>query len=392
MASSAIASKTAKAAGFIDGPISLMDNDKFHLTGKHYFLTHSIGAQPKTYDARIAKSYTEPWRHAGAGAWESWLDAVSQFQTGLAPLIGAEPQDICPQTNVSGALTKILYSLPARTRRTKIVLTEDDFPTVGFVLAQARRLGYELVFLPGGERLADPDAWAPAFQDDVQLVLATQVYSNSSVLAPVEEIARRARARGVFSIIDVAQSAGAVPLKLNDWRPDFAVGTCLKYLCSGPGAAFLWALRDTAERCAPMDVGWFSHEQPFAFDIHNFNYAKGAGRYLGGTPSIAPFAGAGAAFDILAKHGVDAIYAHNQKLLSRLFEALPRRAVLSSTGQGSRGSGALIKVQDYEPAVAALARAGIIHDTRLDAVRISIHLYNEKGDIDALVETLSPYL
>ncbi len=369
-----------------------MNSDLFHLPQPHYFLSHSVGAQPRTYGDALAGGFLDPWRKKGADVWTPWFDALEQFRNGLAPLIGANPDDICPQSNVSSGISKILFSLPERARRKKIVLTEDDFPTVGFALGQAQRAGYELVFLPGGERLADPDTWTPAFQDDVQLVLTTHVYSNSSILAPCAEIARRARERGVFSVLDIAQSAGTIPIKLDEWAPDFAVGTSLKYLCGGPGAAYLWAQKDTAARCAPMDVGWFSHAQPFEFDIHHFEYAPGAGRYTGGTPSIGPFAGARAGHEILNSHGVEAIYEHNQGLLSRLFSQLPSEAFLSTQTEGARGSAAIIKVRDYEAAAASLADAGVAHDTRLGAVRISIHLYNDESDIDALTSALQDHL
>ncbi len=365
-----------------------MDADKFHLPGKHYFLSHSVGAQPKAWAQTMAQGYGDPWRTEGFNVWGPWFDALA----GLAPILGADPQDIAPQGNVSSGIAKILFSLPERAGRNKIVLTEDDFPTVGFALEQGARRGYELVFLPGGESLADPDAWSRAFADDVQLVVATQVYSNSSVLAPSAEIAKRARAAGVFSLLDVAQAAGTTPVRLNQWRPDFAVGTSLKYLCGGAGAAFLWADPETAAACKPLDVGWFSHADPFEFDIHHFDYAPGAARFTGGTPSIAPFAGAAAGHALINAHGVDGVYAHNQKLLSRLFDALPREAFLSTTKQGARGSGALIRVTDYDAAAAALASAGVGHDTRLGAVRVSVHLYNDEKDIDALVAAIEPYL
>ncbi len=369
-----------------------MDRDKFHLPGKHYFLSHSVGAQPKTMDAAMATGFADPWRREGAGVWDTWFETLALARAGLAPLIGADPNDLCLQSNVSSGISKILFSLPERTGRTKIVLSEDDFPTVGFALAQARRIGYELVFLPGGARLADPDAWAPAFEDDVQLVATTRVYSNSSVMAPAGEIARRAREAGVFSLLDVAQAAGAVPVRLNEWAPDFAVGTALKYLCGGPGAAFLWVQSDTAAQCAPMDVGWFSHENPFELDIRHFEYAQGAARYTGGTPSIAPAAGALAGFEIIGAHGIDAIYAHNQALLSRLFDGLPDGAVQSMMTEGARGSGVLVKVRDYDAAAADLAEAGVIHDTRQGLARLSVHLYNDENDIDALLAALTPHL
>ena len=315
-----------------------MDRKSFHLPDKHYLLSHSVGAQPKGFDAAFGEHYGALWREKGAALWDHWLATIDRFTEGLAPLIGADAKDICPQPNVSSALTKILFGLPERPGRKKIVLTEDDFPTIGFVLSQAQRAGYELEFLPGGTQLADPDAWAPAFEEDVQLVLATHVFSNHNTLSPVAEITKRARAKGVFSIIDAAQSAGGVPIDLAAWAPDFCIGTSLKYLCGGTGAAFLWASPEVALQSAPMDVGWFSHENPFEFDIRNFTYANGAKRFLGGTPSVAPFAGAIAGQKILAAHGLDNAYTHNQSLMTRLFANVPIDAVKSMSQQGRRGN------------------------------------------------------
>lgn len=357
-----------------------------------YFLSHSIGLRPSAAAAALDEGYAAPWKEADGKTWDHWFAALDRFRENLAPLIGAAAEDVCPQTNISGALTKILFALPERARRKKIVLSEDDFPTVGFVLAQARRLGYELVFLPGGARLADIDAWSPAFHDDVQLVLATHVFSNSSVLAPVVEIAARARQRGVFSILDIGQSAGAVPIDLKSWRADFAVGTSVKYLCGGPGAAFLWTEKETAARAAPLDVGWFSHEAPFEFAIRDFRYAQGALRFMGGTPSVAPFAAASAGARVLGEAGISAIFAHNQRLLGRLIAALPQGALISHGKEGERGSAALIAVNDVAAASKALAAAGIIHDQRAGAIRVSAHLYNSDKDVDALLRALEPWL
>lgn len=369
-----------------------MQREAFHIPGKRYFLTHSIGCQPKAHDAAVSAGYAEPWRAPQEDTWTPWLETIERFKTGLAPLIGARAEDLCVQTNVSGALAKILFSLPERGKRRKIVLTEDDFPTVGFVLAQAERMGYELCFLPGGQRLADPEVWTAALDAHTQMVLATHVFSNSSVMAPVAEICRVAREREVFSVLDVAQSAGGVIVDLDAWRPDFAIGTSLKYLCGGPGAAYLWADRKAAARCEPLDVGWFSHEAPFEFDIRSFRFAEGAARYYGGTPSIAPFAGASSAHAILGEVGMETIAAHNQALLARLIDALPRTSILSMTKTGAHGCGVMVKPKNTDKAAAALKDAQVFFDTRQNALRFSVHLYNSEDDVDALAAVLDPHL
>lgn len=360
----------------------------FHAPKGRYFLSHSVGLMPRAALDTLGTGFVAPWQDASGATWDLWLAAIDRFRGGLGPLIGAAPADICPQTNVSSALTKIIFSLPERARRKKLVLTEDDFPTIGFVAGEARRLGYELLLLPGGPRLADIDAWTPAFHDDVQLVISTHVFSNTSVRAPVAEISRRAHERGVFSVLDLAQSAGAVPVDLSGWRPDFAIGTSVKYLCGGPGACFLWTEKETAARCSPLDVGWFSHEQPFEFDIRNFRYAEGAMRFWGGTPSVAPFAIAASGLETLTHFGVDAVFAHNQRLLSLLIEGLPKGALLSHGKEGERGSSAVLAARDIEAASAALTAAGVHHDRRNGGVRVSAHLYNTDDDVRSLREAL----
>ncbi len=369
-----------------------MYRSAFHIPDGLYFLTHSVGCQSKTYDEMVKSKFVEPWRAATADIWPRWFTALEDFNAGLAPLIGAQANDVCPQTNVSSAVSKILFSLPERPGRRKIVLTEDDFSTVGFALAQAKRMGYELDFLPGGARLADIDTWSAALDDTVHLVLATHIFSNTSVKAPVADIARIARERGIFSILDIAQSTASVPIDLDSWRPDFAVGTSLKYLCGGPGAAFLWANAETAQMCTPMDVGWFSHEDPFEFDIHNFRYADRAMRFFGGTPSIAPFAGASSTHSLLNEIGIEAIEFHNQALLSRLIDAVPKETILSMTVNGSRGSSIILKPKDVDASTHALQSAHVHFDTRSGGLRFSVHIYNSESDIDTLAKLLAPHL
>src|SRR5690606_40195575 len=67
-----------------------------------------VGAQPKGYDAALAKGYAQPWRTEGFNVWGPWFDALDRFKAGLAPIIGADAKDICPQANVSSGIAKVL--------------------------------------------------------------------------------------------------------------------------------------------------------------------------------------------------------------------------------------------------------------------------------------------
>lgn len=356
-----------------------------------YFLSHSVGLLPLGAEAGLSRAFFNPWAEGRADLWPRWLESVEAWRRALAPVLGADAGDICPQTNISSALTKILFSLPETPGRRKIVLTEEDFPTAGFVFEQGRRIGLTPVLLKGGARLADPDAWGEAFAGDVRLLHVTHVFSNRGVRTPVAEIVRRAREKGVVVIVDVAQSAGAVPVEAERWGADFLVGTSIKYLCGGPGAAFLVVNPAIAGTCAPADVGWFSHENPFEFDIRRFRYAAGAARFWGGTPSVAPFIIARAGAEAIGAAGAETIEARTQGLLDRLLARLPAEAVLSHAKPGERGAAAIIRPRRMDEARAALADEKIAHDERMGGFRFSVHLYTEEEEVERLAAALAAH-
>lgn len=357
-----------------------------------YFLSHSIGLQPVSARAFFEDAFLDDWLAGSAATWEGWLESISEFRAQLAALIGADPRDVCPQTNISSALTKIIYALPRGKHRHRIVLSRDDFPTIGFVAAQAKQMGFTIEYIDGGTALADPDHWSTALREDVFLVHLTHVYSNSGLKTPVAEISKRVKAVGAWCVVDTAQSVGAIPIDVSEWSADFVTGTSIKYLCGGPGAAWLWARPETSAISTPIDVGWFSHAAPFQFDIDNFEYASGAARFLGGTPSVAPYAFATAGIDTIRTIGVKNLSTHVTGLINKLVENLPPIAVMSHTKRDEHGAHFVLRVEELARASAKLLEQGILHDIRDGGLRFSCHCYTDEEDALALLKAINAFL
>jgi selenocysteine lyase/cysteine desulfurase len=260
-------------------------------------------------------------------------------------------------------------------------MTEDAFPSLGYV---CQKLGLHVRYIGRSEATTDPGVWAEHLTD-VDLVLITHVHSNTGQLIPAAEITGLARDRGITSIVDVAQSVGVIPIDLGAWDADVVVGSCVKWLCGGPGAGWLWAHPDLIDRCEPVDVGWFSHEDPFEFDIHQFRYASDALRFWGGTPAVVAPAIAARSIELIDEIGVDQIRRHNLEMTDRLVEGLG--ALLVSPLAHHRRSGTII----VDPASAteavgrALRDAGIAVDHRPSGFRLSPHIYTSSADIDATI-------
>ena len=120
---------------------------------------------------------------------------------------------------------------------------------------------------------------------------------------------RRAHEAGALVILDAYQSAGAVPLDVTALDVDFATGGSVKWLCGGPGAAWLYVRPDHAGTLEPSLTGWQAHEGPFAFEPE-MRYAEGAQRFLTGTPGVPALYAATAGYDMVEEIGVEAIRAN----------------------------------------------------------------------------------
>jgi selenocysteine lyase/cysteine desulfurase len=362
-----------------------MQND-FVASNGVYLLSHSVGRPLASSREHLAQGFFAPWEEGAGDPWGSWMASLSGFQAALARLLGGAAQCFCPQTNLSSALGKILFALPKRAGRQKILLSEHDFPSLGYVAQQACKLGYELAFIPATLDHTDPQVWADAMRDCVQWVLITQVQSNTGVQVPVADILPIARQHGVISVVDVAQSVGLLPIDVAKWDAGFVIGSCVKWLCGGPGAGFMWVNPELIEACQPLDVGWFSHENPFEFDIHQFRYHPTALRFWGGTPSVMPYVVAAHSIHYFARLGPAQVRSHNLALTTYLIDNIDPRHLMSPQAVQSRSGTVIVHFGAQQDAVIEqLTRSAIRFDARAFGIRLSPHIYNRPDDIDAVL-------
>jgi kynureninase len=204
--------------------------------GGPYLATHSVGCLSNAALDALQATYLEPWKRRGE-AWEHWLRGIDDFRESLALLLGGSSRDFCPQANLSAGLSALLGALPAPPPERNVwIAAEDSFPSLGFVLQRAQALGYRLRLIPRAEDLGQLQTWTGALTPEVCGVLATHVFSNTGIVAPVAQIARHCRSANVLSVIDAAQSVGILPLSVGELDADVLLGSCVKWLCGGPGA------------------------------------------------------------------------------------------------------------------------------------------------------------
>lgn len=365
----------------------------FRLPGSTYLLSHSVGRPLVTQQKAVEDAFFAPWADQAKEPWGDWLAIIEDFKQQLSLLFNAQPKDFCPQVNLSSALTKVLQSLPSIQQGTvNVLLTESDFPSMGFVLQEALGGRLKLHFIPKERDLTDANVWSEYLTPQIDVVFISHAFSNLGALAPINEIIDRARDVNALNILDIAQSAGVIPIDLSIAKPDVMIGSSVKWLCGGPGAGYLWMPEALANQCAPKDVGWFSHENPFEMNIHRYANHAGVQRFWGGTPSVLPYANAAHSIAYFNSIPKDAIREHNLALTQPVLEAFQEFSVSPIASANRSGTMVLDFGEQTEAVATALQDSGFEFDKRVQGIRLSPHLYNDMAQMQSLMQTVKKVL
>ena len=267
--------------------------DQFDLPADTIYLDgNSLGVLPRAAAARLQQVVRQEWGRDLIQSWNKagWIEQPQRVGDKIARLIGAAPGEVVAADSTSLNLYKVLSVALALVqadapRRRVIVSERDNFPTDLYIAESlARQWGFEL-------RLVAADEIGAQLNDQLAVLMLTQVNYRSGRMHPMAELTPAVHAAGALVIWDLCHSAGAVPVDLSGSSADFAVGCGYKYLNGGPGApAFVWlhprhAARMDAEGLWQPLSGWMGHASPFEFTPH-YRPEKGIARFVCGTPAI----------------------------------------------------------------------------------------------------------
>lgn len=371
-----------------------------------YLISNSLGAMPAAAEVGLDR-YVELWGSRGVRAWtEEWWTLGDELADAIAPILGAVPATVSMQPNVSLATALVLSGLEGgilgrshggSLSRDKVVTTDLQFPSVRYVLERwCERQGLRLEtveadtdFGSSTERLLE------AIDDQTLCVAISHVEFKTAWIHDARVIADHCRRKNAFLLLDVFQSAGTLPLELAAWGVDAAVGGCLKWLCGGPGNAFLYVAADRAQDLQSTLTGWMSHPRPFAFEPPPLDSVAGRRRFLHGTPPIPAFYAARPGVDILTAVGADTVRERSLELTGRLLDRAAERGwSIASPREAARRGGTVTLDLPHAAAVSQeLSERDIIVDYRPGAgIRISPHFYNTVEECDYCLETIAEIL
>jgi cysteine desulfurase/selenocysteine lyase len=235
-----------------------------------------------------------------------------------------------------------------------------------------------------------------------KLVCVTHVSNVLGTINPVSDIAARARAAGAVCLVDGSQAVPQMPIDLHEVGADFYAWTAHKAL--GPtGLGLLHGRRELLEAMPPFFGGGHMISQ---VGLESSTWAELPGKFEAGTSAITEVVGLGAAVEYMTDIGMDAIRSHERDLTAYALERLPEVEGLRVFGPpdaAARGGVISFEVEGIHPHDLAeicdrdgvCIRAGhhcaqpLMRELGVSATaRASFHVYNEREDVDRLVDSL----
>jgi kynureninase len=363
-----------------------------------YLVSNSLGAMPRAVPDRLTE-YCEQWAERGVRAWgEGWWEMPVRVGDEIAPLIGAGAGEVAMIPNVTTAQAAVLSSLRYDPPRDTIVMTGLDFPSVRYVYdALATRLGANIVVVPGDDgsgESVDIERLLDAIDERTRLVAVSHVLFRSAYVMDAEAICRRAHEVGALVSLDAFHSVGVIPVDVKASGVDFLAGGVLKWLCGGPGGAFLYVSPRVRDELEPAFTGWQAHARPFAFE-DEMDYAQGAWRWLNGTPAIPALYAAIEGPRIVREAGVEAILAKSVRQTARLIELADESGfrVRAPRDPERRGGTVAFDVPHAREVALALLASDVIVDYRPGAgIRVAPHFYTSDDELEAAVALIDDIL
>lgn len=366
------------------------------LERSNYLVSNSLGAMPRAVPERLAE-YAREWAELGVRSWaKGWWDMPVRIGDVIAPLIGADPRSVSMQPNVTVAQSIVLSAMDFSGERDTIVMTELDFPSVRYAYEQlARKFGAQVVVVPSDDGITiDQDRLLAAIDERVRLVSVSHVLFKSAFITDADAICAHAHSVGALVSLDAYHSVGVIPVDVRRSGVDFLTGGVLKWLCGGPGAAFLYASPAVRGTLEPALTGWQAHSHPFAFE-QEMDYAGGIERWLTGTPAIPALFAAAAGPEIVLEAGIDGIRTKSVRQTEWLIAAADSRGyrVHAPRDSGRRGGTVAFDVPHGREVAQWLLARDIIVDYRVGAgIRVGPHFYTRDEELDACIGAIDECL
>jgi cysteine desulfurase/selenocysteine lyase len=301
----------------------------------------------------------------------------------ISNLINAEADNIALIQNFSIGINFFISTLPPESR---VVLFEGDFPSLNmpfeernFEIKWFRFLEDHTLDLGNLEQLLR--------SENPDILAISHCQWQTGYLVDIEGIGKLCKQYQCTFIVDCTQSFGAISMDVKKCNIDVLGSSCYKWPLAGFGNGFMYLSPRVLEKYPPQIAGFNSN----TWDAGNPIYIAGAKSFEPGHHDHDAFNRLYFALKRINEIGIEAIHLRICELMDELIDQLKKHDIPIVGDFYQENRLGILSIPRRPGLFKHLMQHGIETTERGDYIRLGLHYYNNKSDIDALVSAILSY-
>jgi cysteine desulfurase / selenocysteine lyase len=365
----------------------------FPAIAKYAYLNSAAVAPLPTISVAAINAQLRDVSENGSVNFLEWVRTKGRAREKAAEMLKARAEQIAFMRNTSDGFATVANGLNWAEGE-NIVTYAKEFPANFYAWRRIRdTFGIELRLCPELNGRIDLDEFISLIDSNTRLVSISAVQFASGFRADLERIGKAAREVDALFAVDIIQAFGTMPFDLEAQYIDIAAGASHKWLCAPEGGGILYLSDRARERIEPTLVGWVSVGEPWDFEDYEQEWKPNALAWESGTGTAALFYGLEQSLKLLHETGVEKIQSYLEELTDYLCELLAGKnyEIVSSRAESEKSQIVCVKHRgglSSSEIAARLEHENVIVSPRGDRLRVSPHFFNNREDIERLIEVL----
>ncbi len=365
----------------------------FPVTERYTYLNSAAVGTVPTVAVEAVYSQLKDVSENGTVNFNDWVATKNRARDLIAQMLNVKAEQIAFLRNTSDGFASVAGGMTWR-KGDNIVSFAKEFPANFYAWRRIRdEFDVEFRLCPERDGKINLDEFISLIDSDTKLVSISAVQFASGFRADLEKIGEAARKADALFAVDIIQGLGALPFDLPAQGVDIVSGASHKWLVAPEGCGILYLSDRARERVKPTLVGWISVEEPWNFEDYEQAFKPNALAWESGTGGAALFYGLEESLKLLNEAGIENIEKYLEDLSDFLCELLAGKdyEIISSRAKGEKSAIVCIKNRNgltSSEIARRLQNENIIVSPRGDRLRIAPHFYNNREDIERLVENL----
>jgi len=362
------------------------------VTARWAYLDHAaVSPLPEPTRATIA-NWAEVAATSGDVYWPEWSRQVEGLRDAFALLLNATPEEIALIRNTTEGINFVAEGYPWK-EGDNVVLPADEFPSNQYAWIHLARRGVEVRRVASDSGVVTADRLAAACDRRTRILAVSWVGYSNGWRHDVNQLAEIAHQHGALLFLDAIQGLGVFPLDVRQTPVDFLAADGHKWLLGPEGAGVFFTRREHLGLLRPMAIGWNSVVHAHDFNHIELTLRPTAARYEGGSQNMVGLLALRASLELLMQYGPQALDWRILEVTDLACERLAKAgaAIATDRRQGRKSGIVAFGFPGRDPV--ALRRAcldrGVVLSCRAGRLRISAHAYNDREDVDRLIEALA---